>query len=305
MQHFCQHWGITHRVSSAYHAQSNKRSEVGVKSAKRLVRDNIHADGSLDTDGFARAMLTHRNNPCPTTGLSPAQILFGRVLRDFLPIQPGKFTPRPEWRIAADQRASALARRQVLKHEQLNQRAKHLPPLLPGDTVAIQDQTGKTPRAWTKTGTILEALPHNSYTVKVDGSNHVTKRNRQFLRKILPFVPTPPRLINTPMLPAKQTEHTLPSDTMATPTNKVVPEPMLPTEPDAPVPLPTATKPNPIVPCPPNPGPAPSNKTQKSNKPPHLRVKWIVNPALKRGHSVDLDSLQPDQIQLGGGRGHH
>ena len=93
VQHFCQRWGITHRISSAYHAHSNKRSEVGVKSAKRLVRDNIHANGSLENDAFARAMLTHRNNPCPATGLSPAQILFGRVLSDFLPIEPEKFSP--------------------------------------------------------------------------------------------------------------------------------------------------------------------------------------------------------------------
>ena len=117
MKHFCRQWGITQRISSAYHAASNKRSELGVKSAKRLIRDNIHADGSLDTDAFSRALLTHRNNPCPNTGLSPAQILFGRVLRDFLPIQPGKFSPRPEWRLAADRRAQALAKRHILKHE--------------------------------------------------------------------------------------------------------------------------------------------------------------------------------------------
>jgi hypothetical protein len=95
LQLFCNRWGIIQRVSSAYHPKSNKRAEVGIKSAKRLVRDNLHANGSLDNDQFARALLTHRNNPCPTSGLSPAQILFGRVLRDFLPIQPGKFAPRP------------------------------------------------------------------------------------------------------------------------------------------------------------------------------------------------------------------
>ena len=190
MQHFCQQWGITQRISSAYHPTSNKRAELGVKSAKRMVRDNIHPDGSLDNDAFARALLTHRNNPCPTTGLSPAQILFGRVLRDFLPVQPGKFSPRPEWRLAADQRAQALARRHILKHEQLTQGTRPLPPLATGDHVAIQGQTGKTPRAWSKTGKVVEVLPYDSYHIKVDGSNHVTKRNRRFLRQIIPVPPT-------------------------------------------------------------------------------------------------------------------
>ena len=126
-------------MSSAYHPLSNKRAEVGVKSAKRLVRDNIHADGSLDNDRFARAILTHRNNPCPTSGLSPTQILFGRVLRDVLPIQPGKFSPRQEWRLSADQRVATFAKRHLLKHEQLQQGTKQLPPLLLRDHVAVQD----------------------------------------------------------------------------------------------------------------------------------------------------------------------
>ena len=117
MDDFCKRWGIYHRVSAAYYPRSNKRAEIGVKSAKRLVRDNLLPNGGLDSDRFARALLTHRNNPCPTTGLSPSQILFGRTLRDFLPLQPGKFEPRDEWRQAADLRAQAYAQRHILKSE--------------------------------------------------------------------------------------------------------------------------------------------------------------------------------------------
>ena len=51
----------------------------------------------------------------------------------------------------------------------------------------MQNQTGKSPRAWDKTGKVLEVLDYNSYLVKIDGSRHVTKRNRRFLRKIIPF----------------------------------------------------------------------------------------------------------------------
>ena len=33
----------------------------------------------------------------------------------------------------------------------------------------------------------MEILGHDSYLIKVDGSNRLTKRNRQFLRRVVPF----------------------------------------------------------------------------------------------------------------------
>ena len=62
-----------------------------------------------------------------------------------------------------------------------------MPPLLEGDLVSIQDQTRNTPRRWSKTGIVLEDIGNDSYQIKVDGSNRVTRRNRQFLRKIIPY----------------------------------------------------------------------------------------------------------------------
>ena len=144
--------------------------------------------GSLHTDHFARALLAHRNSPCPISGLSAAPIVYGRVLRDFLPLQPGKFQPRLEWRQAAQDRANMYAKRHIQKAEQLSKGSKSLPPLQPGDSVSIQNQTGNNPRQWSQTGVVIEVGPHHSYTISVDGSRTITKRNRQFLRKITPFV---------------------------------------------------------------------------------------------------------------------
>ena len=50
----------------------------------------------------------------------------------------------------------------------------------------MQNQTGNCPKRWDKTGKVVEKLPHRQYRVKLDGSGHVTLRNRKFLRKILP-----------------------------------------------------------------------------------------------------------------------
>ena len=56
-------WGIKHRLSSAYFPHSNSRAELSVKSAKRLLRDNLNKQGQLNTDRFMRAMLQFRKNP--------------------------------------------------------------------------------------------------------------------------------------------------------------------------------------------------------------------------------------------------
>ena len=183
---FCSRFGIIHRVSSAYHPRANKRAELAVKHAKRIIRGNTSQSGSLDTDKVCQAMLIHRNTPCSITGLSPAQVVFGRVLRDALPLQPGKFVPRQDWRLAADKRAEAYSKRKFDMQERLTHGSRHLPPLHVGDHVLIQEQHGNNPKQWNKSGVVVEVGTHDSYFVSVGGSRQITKRNRQFLRKIQP-----------------------------------------------------------------------------------------------------------------------
>ena len=93
MEMFLTKYGVAHRVSSYYYPRANKRAEVAVKSGKRLILDNISSNGSLNTDRVARALLVHHNQTDPVSGLSPAEVIFGRRLRDHLPLQPQKFQP--------------------------------------------------------------------------------------------------------------------------------------------------------------------------------------------------------------------
>ena len=81
---FLKTWGVSHRVSAAYNPQSNGRAEVAVKTVKRLMRSNVGPFGTLDSDKFLLAMLQLRNSPDPDCGISPAEIVFGRRLRDNL-----------------------------------------------------------------------------------------------------------------------------------------------------------------------------------------------------------------------------
>ena len=71
-------------------------------------------------------------------GLSPAQILFGRELRDFLPFAPGKAGIRKEWRITADERDRALAKKHSVDLERLTSNTKELLPLEIGQLVFCQ-----------------------------------------------------------------------------------------------------------------------------------------------------------------------
>ena len=50
----------------------------------------------------------------------------------------------------------------------------------------MQNQNGRCPRRWDKTGKVVEKLLFRQYRVKMDGSGRVTLRNRKYLRKISP-----------------------------------------------------------------------------------------------------------------------
>jgi hypothetical protein len=179
-------WGINLRQSSAYYAQSNGRAELAVKVAKRLLCGNSGPNGDIDNDRVARALLQYRNTPLQGVDLSPAQILYGRVLKDHMPIMPDVYNIRGEWKVSADKRESALQKRHVKTIETYNTHTKTLPELYEREHVAVQNQNGTHPTRWDKTGTVVECLPHRQYKIKMDGSGRVTMRNRKFLRRISP-----------------------------------------------------------------------------------------------------------------------
>ena len=182
-QDFLKAWGVKHRLSSTYFPHSNTRAELGVKAMKRLMRDNTGPRGDLDTDAFARALLMYRNTPMQGVGLSPAQIIFGRELRDTMPFQTSKGAMHEEWRITAEDREKALAKRQYKTREKLNEHVKELKPLQVGQSVLVQNQSGNHGKRWARTGTVVETGPGpRQYAVRMDGSRNVSLRNRKYLR---------------------------------------------------------------------------------------------------------------------------
>ena len=186
-----------------------------------------------------------------------------------MPLQPQKFQPRAEWRLEADLREKAYAKRHLLKHEQLSAGSKSLPPLTTGDDVAVQDESknGK-PGKWTKTGVITDTLPFNSYEVKIHGSNLLTKRNRVHLRKITPFASkimledqrsnSPPAVwYETESPPCPRTE--APSSPQSSPHSEPAPRPPSSLSPPLSTPPPSSVKPD---------VPKPKKK---------LKERWVLN----------------------------
>ena len=212
-------YGVQHRLTSVGFAHANTRTELAMKSAKRLLRDIKSHNRGLDNAAITRAVLTHRNTPDRDTGLSPAYMLLGRQLKDFLPSKPNHLPPLGShmdlpstWQDIAEWREVALAKRSAKDQENLST-------LELGDHVMVQNQTGNQPLCWSKRGVVVQVLPNRQYQVRMDGSRQITLRNRKFLRKFTPLhedpsdrLKQPPTSVpdNTPV--TKQSSHTYSAD---------------------------------------------------------------------------------------------
>ena len=208
-QAFLESWGVHHRLSSVANPHANCRAEVAVKSVKRMMMDNTANNGSLDVDKFQRAMLIYRNSIDPETRASPAMILFGRPIRDAIPIPMGQYCPHSTWVETLAHRERALAKRHAREHEKWSEHTRTLPALSVGDRVYLQNLIGNHPRRWERTGTVVEVRQFHQYVIKVDGSGRLTLRNRQHLRKFTPFnVQTPDVESLSPVMPASEAVRT-------------------------------------------------------------------------------------------------
>ena len=168
---FLQNWGVHHRLSSVAFPHSNCRA--GVKTTKRIITGNVDRSGNLNTDAFRRALLQYRQ------------------IKDLIPVLPNKFNPRLVWKENLESREQALRAKHTLDQERWTEHTKALPPLPVGSHVRIEPD-GPTSHKWDKTGIVVEARPHDQYSVRVDGAGRVTLRNRRFLRKYNPVRPTLP-----------------------------------------------------------------------------------------------------------------
>ena len=96
MKDFFRRFDIEYRVSSVSNPHANLRSEGSVKSLKRMLRDIVVNSGSLDSEAVTEVLLCHANKRCRILKKFPAEIAYGRCLKDFFPRQVSSLLPIPE-----------------------------------------------------------------------------------------------------------------------------------------------------------------------------------------------------------------
>ena len=129
--------------------RSNGHAEAAVKQMKKLIKGNLTSNGRLDRRSCLAGMQMFRNTPRQPSGLSPNQLIFGRHIRDSLPIPKEHLIP--EFRFKTEER--------LFKHQQNKlpeaarngpQRELHL--LKPKTPVRIQNAVTKK---WDQTGFVV------------------------------------------------------------------------------------------------------------------------------------------------------
>jgi len=81
---YCKRWGIKHHPVTPYYPQANSEIERFFKTVMKTIKIAVleGKDWKAELQNF---LLVYRNTPHSTTGKSPAELMYGRQLRDTLP----------------------------------------------------------------------------------------------------------------------------------------------------------------------------------------------------------------------------
>ena len=158
---FAKRNGIRHVTTSPYHPASNGLAERAVKTFKEGMRKL--SNGSIETK-LSRFLFKYRSTPQSTTGVSPAELMFGRPLRSQLDLM------RPSVQ------SNVIHRQEQQKHGH-DQRAKERS-FNPGELVYVRNFGQGT--TWMQ-GTIVQAHGPVAYTVSLE-DGRVVRRHLDHIR---------------------------------------------------------------------------------------------------------------------------
>ena len=84
MAEFCQEYNIKHKKATPLHPQANAEIERFYENVSKFVK-TLNVEGRNWENELFLFLLSYRNTPHTTTGISPAKLLMNRVLRDKIP----------------------------------------------------------------------------------------------------------------------------------------------------------------------------------------------------------------------------
>ena len=183
MKDFFKRFDIEHRVSSVSNPHANLRSEGSVKSLKRMLRDIVGNSGILDSDAVTEALLCHAYMRCRVLNKSPAEIAYGRCLKDFFPHLVSSLLPIPANLLSGEAKEKLQEKIRAEGDKRWSEHTRVLPELKIGQFVQFQNLKGRHPLNSDYNGEIVGRHNINSYAVKMNGTGKITVRNRAVLRK--------------------------------------------------------------------------------------------------------------------------
>ena len=228
-------------------------------------------------------------------------------MHDHLPTPNAMANIRPEWLEVAHDCEKAMSKCNTRNTESFKTHhgARPLPALCCGDLVAVQNQSGYSPRRWDKA--VREVRPNRQYLIQLHGSNRLTLPNRAHLpaedgpclemqsthpstvalpalatthapapSSTQPPIADSPQASTMPISPQSQSASTHSPSNL--PAGSSAPSPRVPTTPR----LPTDSCALPANPSP-SPEPGPRCQPQWSRNPPkwhaeYVMGRWRVNP---------------------------
>merc|ERR1711946_94338 len=132
---------------------------------KRILRDAVGTGRKLNGEKAAMALLEYRNTPIRDLERSPAQMLFGRHMRDLMQIRDmldqGQYQIQEHFQLSAEDRERAFFEKIQREGIKWSMHTRHLEKLGVGQDVVLQSMRGNDKGKWTSTGKVLVADPQN------------------------------------------------------------------------------------------------------------------------------------------------
>lgn len=170
---FSKDWNFEHKTSSPRYPQSNGAAERAVKTAKEILSQK---------DVFL-AVLAYRSTPLVDIGMSPAELLFGRKIRNTLPCLPSTLDPQHINQKEFRTKDQKLKQKQKERYDRRHG-VRNLPEIERGETVLVKTDLEK---GWRTPARVLEKVAPRSYMVRTESHGDL-RRNRRHLQQVPPDV---------------------------------------------------------------------------------------------------------------------